>query len=1076
MLWTSPLPESSPVPGFRPVDPRQSFPDLEVEVLERWRERDVFRRSLEQRAGAPIWSFYEGPPTANGRPGAHHVLSRVFKDIYPRFRTMRGYHVPRKGGWDCHGLPVELEIEKELGMSSKADIEAYGIAEFNARCRESVFRYVEEWNRLTERIGFWIDLEDAYTTMTNEYIESVWWALRRIWDDGRLYEGHKVVPYCPRCGTALSSHEVAQGYRDVEDPSVFIRLRIASVPPSDERPENALRDGDTLLVWTTTPWTLISNAAVAVGPDIEYVRARVPGSNEVYVLAAARVEAVLGDKAEVLARFPGESLVGVRYEPPFPYISDYGPLGHSAVSADFVTTTDGTGIVHTAIAFGEDDFRLGEQYGIKLQNPVLPDGTFDERVTEFAGRFVKDADPDIIEALRQRGRLYRSEVYEHAYPHCWRCDTPLLYYAKASWYIATTEVRDRMLAENEAIDWHPEHIKHGRFGKWLENNVDWALSRERYWGTPLPVWECDADDCDESFCAGSIADLRERATGGVPDDLHRPYIDDVVLKCEACGGEMRRVPVVIDAWFDSGSMPFAQFHYPFENTELFDQRFPAEFICEAIDQTRGWFYSLLANSTLLFDRSSYRHCVCLGLILDPEGQKMSKSRGNVVEPDDVISHHGADAFRWYYLTSQQPWAGFRFSVDTVGESVRQFLLTLWNTYSFFVLYANAEGLGPSDFAPSPVSGPGSGELIELDRWALSRLQTTKQLACDHLEAFDSVRAGQAIAAYVDELSNWYVRLSRRRFWEGDRAAFATLRHCLLEVAALLAPFIPFVADEIHANLSGGAADEHRELPDSVHLRDYPELDDSLLDVELERGMAAVRRTVELGRAARAQAKVKVRQPLRTAVVVASEDERREIERLEALVRDELNVKELEFVSEEADLVRYEAKPNYRELGPRFGKQMPQVASAIASLDPGSVAEAISGARHIGINIDGTEHELGPDDITLTMVPLEGYEVEAEAGHAVGLALELDDELRREGLAREVVHAVQNARKEAGLEITDRISLTLAGDEELLAAARAHEGYVAGETLATSVSYDGADGGAAAAIEGRELRIAVERAS
>jgi isoleucyl-tRNA synthetase len=1060
------------VAGFRPVDPRQSFPALEEAVLERWRERDVFRRTLAQREGAPIWSFYEGPPTANGKPGAHHVLSRVFKDIYPRFRTMRGYHVPRKGGWDCHGLPVELEIEKELGLQSKADIEAYGIAEFNARCRESVFRYVEDWNRLTERIGFWIDLEDAYATMTNDYIESAWWALRRIWDDGRLYEGHKVVPYCPRCGTALSSHEVAQGYRDVEDPSVYIRLPVTSVPPSDERPENALREGDTLLVWTTTPWTLISNAAVAVGPDIEYVRARLPGSNEVYVLAAARVEAVLGDSAEILARFPGEALVGVRYEPPFDYITDYGPLGHSAVAADFVTTTDGTGIVHTAIAFGEDDFRLGEQYGITLQNPVLPDGTFDDRITDFAGRFVKDADPDIIEALRSRGRLFRSEVYEHAYPHCWRCETPLLYYAKASWYIATTQVRDRMLEENERIDWHPEHIKHGRFGKWLENNVDWALSRERYWGTPLPVWECASDDCDERFCAGSIADLRERAADAIPDDLHRPYIDDVVLRCESCGVEMRRVPVVIDAWFDSGSMPFAQFHYPFENEDLFEERFPAEFICEAIDQTRGWFYSLLANSVLLFDQTSYLHCVCLGLILDPEGQKMSKSRGNVVEPDEVISRHGADAFRWYYLTSQQPWAGYRFSVDTVGESVRQFLLTLWNTYSFWVLYANAEGLEPSD-APDP---PPLEDATELDRWALSRLQTTKRLAGDHLEGFDSVRAGQAIAAYVDELSNWYVRLSRRRFWEGDRAAFATLRHCLLEVTALLAPFIPFVTEEIHVNLSGGASEDHGQLPDSVHLRDYPELDESLLDVELERGMAAVRRTVELGRAARAQAKVKVRQPLRRAVIVASEDERGEIERLDSLVRDELNVKELEFVSEEADLVSYEAKPNYRALGPRFGKHMPQVASAISALDPGTVAEAVSGARHVGISIDGTEHELGPDDISLTMVPLEGYEVEAEAGHAVGLALELDDELRREGLAREVVHAIQNARKEAGLEITDRISLTLGGDDELLDAARKHEDYVAGETLATSVSYAGAEAGSVAAIEGRELRIAVERAA
>jgi isoleucyl-tRNA synthetase len=1061
------------MPNFRPVDPKQSFPELEERILERWRERDVFHRSLANREGAPTWSFYEGPPTANGRPGSHHVLSRVFKDIYPRYQTMRGHRVPRKAGWDCHGLPVELEVERELGFSTKANIEAYGIAEFNARCRESVFRYVEEWNRLTERIGFWIDLDDPYVTLTNEYIESVWWSLRRIWDDGRLYESYKVVPYCPRDETALSSHEVALGYKDVEDPAVYVKLPVRAVPPSDERPETALREGDNLLVWTTTPWTLISNAAVAVGPEIEYVRARPAGSDGVLVVAAPLVEGVLGEGAEILARFPGSVLAGTAYEPPFPYISDYGPLGHTVLEADFVTTSEGTGLVHTAIAFGENDFRLGEQYGIKVQNPVRPDGTFDERITDFAGRYVKAADPDIVEALRERGRVYRSEIYEHAYPHCWRCETPLLYYAKSSWYIRTTEVRDRMLAENEQIDWHPEHIKHGRFGRWLEGNVDWALSRERYWGTPLPIWQCTGEECEQRFCAGSMEDLRKRG-GEVPDDLHRPFIDDVRLRCEDCGGEMRRVEEVIDAWYDSGLMPFAQFHYPFEGEELFEERFPAEFICEAIDQTRGWFYSLLAVSTLLFDTTSYRHCVCLGLILDPEGQKMSKSRGNVVEPGEVISRHGADAFRWYYFTAQQPWAGYRFSVDTVGESVRQFMLTLWNTYAFWVLYANAEGLGPQDFAQSPVPSPPSSDLTDLDRWALSRLQTTKGLARDFLDAYDSTRAGQAIAAYVDELSNWYVRLSRRRFWEGDRAAFATLRHCLLEVAALLAPFVPFVSEELHLNLAGGAEEEFGALPDSVHLRDYPEFDEGRLDTDLESGMDAVRRTVELGRAARAQAGVKVRQPLRKAIVVATGAEREAIERLSDLVATELNVKDVEFVAEEAELVRYEVKPNYRALGPRFGKNMPRVAAAVAALDPVGVAEAAKGERRLGIQVDGAEHELGPDDVTLVLQPLDGYQVEAEAGHAVALALELDDELRREGLAREVVHAVQNARREAGLEVTDRIELTLGGDSELLDAARAHESYVAGETLATSVAYDGAEGPAAAAIEGRELRIGIER--
>ena len=1080
---------------FRPVDPKQSFPELEDGILQRWRDRDVFHRSVAQREGAEVWSFYEGPPTANGRPGSHHVLSRVFKDIYPRYRTMRGYRVPRKAGWDCHGLPVELEVERELGISEKDEIEAYGIAEFNRRCRESVFRYVDDWARLTERIGFWIDLDDAYVTLRDSYIESVWWSLRRIWDDGRLYQGHKVVPYCPRCGTALSSHEVAQGYQDVEDPSVYVKLPLHE--PSSRDPaatgrkaeeaagigvgESPLKPGDQLVVWTTTPWTLISNAAVAVGPDIEYARVRVPAGDpsaadaerstrtggEVFVVAAARVEAVLGEGAEVLATFPGSALAGTAYEPPFGYIADYGPRGHTVLEADFVSTEDGTGLVHTAVAFGEDDFRLGEQYELTLQNPVRPDGTFDDRITDFAGRKVKDADPDIIEALRRDGRLLRAEVYEHAYPHCWRCGTALIYYAKSSWYIRTTDVRDRMLAENETIGWHPQHIKHGRFGKWLEGNQDWALSRERYWGTPLPIWECSSADCDERFCAGSIEDLRDRG-GAVPDDLHRPYIDEVTLRCEACGAEMRRVVETIDAWYDSGSMPFAQWHYPFEGERDFSERFPADFISEGIDQTRGWFYSLLAISTLLFDSTSYRNCVCFGLILDPEGQKMSKSRGNAVDPWEVIHRYGADAFRWYYFTAQQPWAGYRFSTETLGETVYRFFTTLWNTYSFWVLYANAEGLSPSEF-----EAPGNAAR-DLDRWALSRLQTLVSEVTQRMDAFDCTTAGRAIADYVDDLSNWYVRLSRRRFWEGDRAAFATLRHCLITITRLLAPFVPFLADEIYTNLVGGEEGAFGEGPDSVHLADYPEPDAALLDPGLEAGVEAALRAVELGRAARAAAGVKVRQPLRKAVIVASGAERREVERLQDLVVSELNVKALEFVSEEAELVRYDVKPNYRSLGPRFGKLMPQAAAAIEALDPAAAADAIEGDRKIGINVDATEHELQPDDVSLVMRPLDGYRVEAEAGRAVALSLELDDELRREGLAREIVHAVQNARRDAGLEVTDRIELVLGGDPDLLEAARAHEPYVAGETLATTVSYDGEAAGAATEIEGRGLRIGLER--
>jgi len=1061
------------VSGFSPVDPKQSFPELEERVLARWKERDVFHRSLANREGAEVWSFYEGPPTANGRPGSHHVLSRVFKDVYPRYKTMRGYRVPRKAGWDCHGLPVELEVEKQLGIASKQEIEELGIAEFNRRCRESVFEYVEEWNRLTERIGFWIDLDDPYVTLDDDYIESVWWSLRKLWDDDRLYEGHKVVPYCPRCGTALSSHEVALGYKDVEDPSIYVRFPLLG--------EDGGEAGESLLVWTTTPWTLPGNEAVAVAPDVTYVKARVEG--ETLVLAEPLVEKVLGEGVEIAGRLQGSELVGRHYKGPVFALSDREPGGFPVIAGDFVTTEDGTGLVHIAPAFGEDDFEAAAAEGIfesglearqTLYNPVNPDGTFDNRVKGFEGRFVKDParDPDLngdlIDDLKKRGLLFREQTYEHAYPHCWRCGTPLIYYAKSSWYIRTSEVKDRMLANNETIGWHPEHIKHGRFGKWLENNVDWALSRDRYWGTPLPVWKCAGAECDGRFCAGSVAELRERSRGEVPDDLHRPYIDEVTVPCEKCGGEMHRVDSVIDTWYDSGAMPFAQFHYPFENEAEFEQRFPADFICEAIDQTRGWFYTLLAESTLLFDTSSYRNCVCLGLILDPDGKKMSKSVGNVVEPWEVIDAHGADAFRWYYLTAQQPWSGYRFSVETVGESVRQFLLTLWNTYSFWVLYANAEGLGPADFdgAPQPTE--------DLDRWALSRLQATVATVREQMDGFDCTAAGRTIASYVEELSNWYVRLSRRRFWDGDRAAFTTLRHCLLETAALLAPFTPFLADEIHLNLAGGEAEELGELPGSVHLRDFPEPDPALADPELEAAMEAVRRTVELGRAARAQAKAKVRQPLRRAVIVASDAEREAIEARADLVTAELNVKELDFVTEEAELVSYAVKPNYRALGPRFGKRMPHVAAAIEALDSSHLAKAISGGGEIGFNLDGVDHTLAPDDVTLALQPLEGYEVEAEAGHAVALQLELDDELRREGLAREIVHAVQNARKEAGLEITDRIDLALGGDDDLLAAAREHEPYLAAEVLATSVDYDGSDG-VETKVDGRALRIAVKRA-
>ncbi len=1085
----------------RAVDPQQALPELEQRVLERWREREVFARSLQMREHAEPWVFYEGPPTANGRPGSHHVLSRVFKDIYPRYKTMRGHRVERKGGWDCHGLPVEIAVEQQLGISSKAEIEDYGIERFNARCRESVFEYLEEWNRLTERIGFWLDLDGAYRTLDESYVESVWWALAEIDRRGLLYEGHKVVPYCTRCGTALSSHEVALGYRDVVDPSVYVRLPVlaprtgdadAQTGAEDEAAAGSpLRPGDALLVWTTTPWTLPGNVAVAVGPEIEYVRAR--HGDQVSILAAARVAEVLGEQAEVLDRFPGSALLGALYEGP---IFATGPArGLPIVAGDFVSTDDGTGLVHIAPAFGEDDFAAATASGIfdpaepaTLFNPVRRDGTYDERVRghdgrSYEGRYVKDPAlaAELIADLDHRGLLLRATDYEHSYPHCWRCGTPLIYYAKASWYIRTTAVCERMLAANETVAWHPPHIKHGRFGDWLKNNVDWALSRERYWGTPLPVWRCPDGHV---HTIGSFAELRERS-GRELADHHRPYVDDVEFPCPQCEQGMRRVPEVIDVWFDSGAMPFAQHHAPFEHEQRFRERFPADFICEALDQTRGWFYSLLAVSTLLFDAAPYRNVVCLGLILDAEGQKMSKSKGNTVEPWEVIDAYGADAFRWYFFTSKQPWDGYRFSAEAIGEGVRLFLKQLWSTYFFYVLYAHANR---EVLTGEPAgTGAASSADTDLDRWALSRTASTAVLVAERLDAYDATSAGRAISELVDDLSNWYVRRSRRRFWDGEHEAFQTLRSCLLTIAKLLAPFCPFVADEIYDNLDGSLA--------SVHLCDFP-LGEELpaRDAELERAMATARETVRLGLGARGQAKIKVRQPLREAVVVAAGRERAAIERLADVVREELNVRRVRFVSGAQELGRYEVKANYRRLGPLFGKDMPLAAEAIAALDPARVAALVhgdggedgggdgtAGQTRIGISVAGREHELSAEDVILTMRAPEGYSVEREGAHAVALDLAIDEDLRREGRAREIVHAVQSARKSAGLAIEDRIELVLSGDRALLDAAAEYAQRLSEETLAVDLSLAG-DGGAGnghrevASIDGLALNIALRLAA
>jgi isoleucyl-tRNA synthetase len=1107
-------PERNPLIPARQVDPQQDLPALELEVLERWRERDVFAESLRAREGAEQWVFYEGPPTANGPPGSHHVLSRVFKDIYPRFQTMRGYRVERKGGWDCHGLPVEIAVEQELGIHHKSEIEEYGIAAFNDRCRESVFTYLQEWDRLTERIGFWIDLDHAYRTLDESYIESVWWALAEIHGRGLLYEGRKVVPYCPRCETTLSSHEVALGYRDVVEESVYLRL-----PVADTR-SGARGDDERLLVWTTTPWTLPGNVAVAVSPTATYARVRV--DDFYYLIADARVEPVLGEGVQVVERFSGVELVERygSYRGPIFAAEDREPGELPILTDEFVTTEDGTGIVHLAPAFGEDDYRVAgasprvpfdPTRAETLYNPVRPDGTYDARTrsrdgSSYEGRFVKDPalTGELVEDLRARGLLLRVEDYEHSYPHCWRCGTPLLYYAKPSWYIATSQLRDELLAANETIDWHPGHVKHGRFGDWLKNNVDWALSRERYWGTPLPVWRCGEG---HTHVVGSFAELGERS-GMVLEDHHRPYVDELSFPCpsDGCGEPMTRVPEVIDVWFDSGAMPFAQHHYPFEHRERFQEGFPADFICEAQDQTRGWFYSLLAVATLTGlsgggapEPAPYRNVVCLGLILDEEGQKMSKSKGNTVEPWQVLEAYGADAFRWYFFTAKQPWDGYRFSTETIGEGVRLFLKQLWSTYHFYALYAHAgaaelEALAAEDHAAedpaaeAPAAEDPAAEAPaaedradadggeELDRWARSRTAGTAELVAERLQAYDATTAGRAIAELVDDLSNWYVRRSRRRFWDADPAAFATLRTCLLAVARMLAPFCPFMADEIYDNLDGALA--------SVHLCDFPTpAEVGERDVELEQGMALARETVRLGLGARGRAKIKVRQPLGEAVVVAAGREREAIEGLREVVREELNVRSVRFVAAADELGSYEVKANYRTLGPRFGPNMPLAAAAIAALDPDHLAAAVRDGGRVGIAVGDREHTLTAEDVLLTLRAPDGYSVEREGAHAVALDLVIDEDLRREGRARELVHAIQNARKSAGLQVEDRIELSLGGDPALLDAASEHRGYIAAETLAVELDLGvDRDAGAAAmafseqaVIDGLALTIALGRA-
>jgi len=1020
---------------FRPVSPKLNVNLMEEAVLRFWKAHDIFRESGLKREGGPEFVFYEGPPTANGRPGVHHVLARAFKDLFPRYKTMRGFHTVRRGGWDTHGLPVEIEVEKQLGFTNKQQIEAYGIDRFNELCRKSAFAYIQEWERLTDRIAYWVDLQEAYVTYTNDYMESVWWILKTLWDKGLLYQGFKVVPYCPRCGTPLSDHEVALGYDEAVDPSVFVRMPLVD------------QQNTSLLVWTTTPWTLPANVAVAVHPDIDYVtveRELPDGDKERLVLARALVEKVFGDEpVKVVDSFKGKALKGKRYHPLFTFVPPDKPAYYVAL-ADFVTTEDGSGMVHIAPAYGADDMQLALDLDLPVIMTVAEDGTLTSDVRPWSGKFVKDADPFIVKDLEARGLMFRSGTYTHTYPFCWRCGTPLLYYARPTWYIRTSQYKDLMVKLNNGINWYPSHIKNGRFGNWLENNVDWALGRERYWGTPLPVWECVS--CHHQLCVGSVAQLSELAGRDLSSlDLHRPYVDAVRLPCPQCGESMQRVPELIDVWFDSGSMPVAQWHYPFENQEAFKQQFPADYICEAVDQTRGWFYSLHAISTMLFESEAYKNVICLGLILDGEGQKMSKSRGNVANPWEVINEHGADAMRWYLYTASPPGQERRFSSNLVGEVIRNFTLTLWNTYSFFVTYANLD-----HWVPDSTSRP---EYSDLDRWLLSALNTLVRDVTEAMETYDVPGATRPIETFVDQLSNWYLRRSRRRFWKSEsdadkQAAYATLYQALVTLSKLLAPAMPFLAEELHQNLIRSV---NQDAHQSVHLEDWPEYDPAQIDESFNREMALVMKLASIGHAARNKANRKVRQPLAEAAFsVGSAEEQRVLGKYADLLEDELNVKKVRALNTAGEAVSYSLNPLPKQLGQKYGSRFPAIRQAVLAMQPDTAALELMAGKPLAMTVNGETLEILPDEVEVRAQAKAGFSVASEGAYLAALVTELTPELVREGLAREFVRRVQDLRKQLDLDIADRIRVYYNATPGLKAAVADFQGYIMGETLAVAL--------------------------
>jgi len=1013
---------------IKSLAPQIDLPAVEHQILSFWETQEIFKKSIAARDGAPSWTFYEGPPTANGKPGTHHIEARVFKDLFPRYQTMKGNQVLRKAGWDCHGLPVEIAVEKQLGFNGKGDIEKYGIAKFNDQCRTSVQEHVGEFTAMTRRMGFWVDFDEAYWTMSPEYVESVWWSLQQIWKKGLLVQDYRVAPYCPRCGTGLSDHELSQGYETIKDQSVYVRFPATSGKLAEL---NA-----SLLVWTTTPWTLVSNTAVAVNPKVEYQVIEITTDEKVErLVVAANLAPILGEERKVIASFIGSELEHTKYSPPLELVEI--PDAHYIVLADYVTVEDGTGLVHQSPAFGADDFAVCRKYGLPVTNPISPDGHFQEGLAIIGGTFFKDADKPLIKELKRVGLLFKQEQYEHSYPHCWRCHTALMYYAQPSWYIRTTEIKEALLRENANTNWHPETIKTGRYGDWLNNNIDWAISRNRYWGTPLPIWRCSNK---HEICVGSLAELGELAGVDLSkSDPHRPFVDDITFKCAQCEELAVRTPEVIDCWFDSGAMPFAQWGYPHKpgSVEKFEASYPADFICEAIDQTRGWFYTLMTIGTLVFDKSSYDTVLCLGHILDKDGRKMSKHLGNVLEPMPLMDQHGADAVRWYMLAAGSPWSARRVGHDAISDVVRKTLLTYWNTVSFFTLYARASDFKLGDLSKSTST---------MDRWILSELNALIAKVDIAYANYDSQEAGSLIGEFIDDLSNWYVRRSRRKFWDGESAALNTLYKCLKELTLVMAPMVPFITEHVWQELIRNIEPTEFE---SVHLADFPISNSAAIDLKLSNSVRLSRRLVELGRSARADSKVKIRQPLARALVAANGWAEMDLE-IRSHISDELNVQSFEDISSAgADLVSIAVKANFRTIGAKYGGDVQEIARAIIEQDHTSLVSKIRAEQSVEIAFGSSgKAVIDIDDLVITETPKAGWSVASHNGESVALDLTLTPELVEAGLVREAIRAIQEERKQSGFDISDRIHVKWAAGQELGRAISANLAQIGEEVLAT----------------------------